>query len=132
MITFCVLETQIRMRSTFFSLADSFANEDPVGFLTIQVEIFKHPGTGEYKVNVKGKSADALVNIRNAFVRISSVRRYFFLHICVQLNLGYSFDADFVFIASVFCHNLFDRNNNNKSLKCFLNQMRRNYRSSNS
>ncbi|OON16143.1 hypothetical protein X801_08047, partial [Opisthorchis viverrini] len=33
--------------------AETFANEDPVGFLTIQVEIFKHPGTGEYKVNVK-------------------------------------------------------------------------------
>ncbi|GAA47160.1 isocitrate dehydrogenase (NAD+) [Clonorchis sinensis] len=39
---------------------ETFANEDPVGFLTIQVEIFKHPGTGEYKVNVKIHTASDL------------------------------------------------------------------------
>lgn len=36
---------------------DYLANEEPVGYLTLQVEIFKHPGTGEYKVNVKSKSS---------------------------------------------------------------------------
>ncbi|KAF6778879.1 hypothetical protein AHF37_01824 [Paragonimus kellicotti] len=39
---------------------DAFANEDPVGYLTVQVELFKHPGTGEYKVNVKVHTASDL------------------------------------------------------------------------
>ncbi|CAL8081108.1 unnamed protein product [Calicophoron daubneyi] len=39
---------------------DNYANDDPVGFITIQVEIFKHPGTGEYKVNVKIHTASDL------------------------------------------------------------------------
>ncbi|XP_018653639.1 putative unc-13 (munc13) [Schistosoma mansoni] len=33
---------------------------EPVGYLTLQVEIFKHPGTGEYKVNVKIHTASDL------------------------------------------------------------------------
>ncbi|TNN15312.1 Protein unc-13A isoform 1 [Schistosoma japonicum] len=39
---------------------DYLANEEPVGYLTLQVEIFKHPGTGEYKVNVKIHTASDL------------------------------------------------------------------------
>ncbi len=34
---------------------ESIAAEDTFGFLNVQVEVFKHPGTGEYKVNVKGE-----------------------------------------------------------------------------
>ncbi|CAH8641317.1 unnamed protein product [Schistosoma haematobium] len=39
---------------------DYLANDEPVGYLTLQVEIFKHPGTGEYKVNVKIHTASDL------------------------------------------------------------------------
>ncbi|CAH8866277.1 unnamed protein product [Trichobilharzia szidati] len=41
-------------------LLDYLANDEPVGYLTLQVEIFKHPGTGEYKVNVKIHTASDL------------------------------------------------------------------------
>ncbi len=36
-------------------ILESIAAEDTFGFLNVQVEVFKHPGTGEYKVNVKGE-----------------------------------------------------------------------------
>ncbi|VEL27055.1 unnamed protein product [Protopolystoma xenopodis] len=36
-------------------MIDVNANDAPVGFITLQIEVFKHPGSGEFKVITKSK-----------------------------------------------------------------------------
>ncbi|VDN13831.1 unnamed protein product [Dibothriocephalus latus] len=43
------------LRRAFLERSKNGTPDDASGFLNVQVEVFKHPGTGEYKVIVKGR-----------------------------------------------------------------------------
>lgn len=42
---------------------DTISPDDACGYLNAQVEVFKHPGTGEYKVIVKGKDTSRQLRV---------------------------------------------------------------------
>lgn len=48
-----------------FQTVESENQEESVGEISVQIDLYSHPGTGEYKVNVKGKNVKAMCFLTN-------------------------------------------------------------------